>query len=302
MNPRLLTPSISLLIAFEASARNLSFTRAAKEISLTQSAVSRQVQTLEELLGVNLFRRFNRQIALTEAGGMYQREVEAALQRIRNATLQVIAHRTGGDSIHLAALPTFATKWLLPRLNSFYEKHPGIFIHVHSRIGQFDLGLAGIDAVIGVGDGSWNGLSAYHLCDEQLLPVIKPNLPCEAQVQCPADIARHLLLQVASRPDSWHRWFAVNGVPLDRMRSGPQFELTSHLIQAVASGLGVGLIPSFLIREELQSGVLKLALNLPLVSGAAYYLFVPSEKKELPSICAFKDWLLQQKMIDAIDS
>jgi LysR family transcriptional regulator, glycine cleavage system transcriptional activator len=295
MNPRRLTPSMSLLVAFDAAARHLSFTRAAAELSLTQSAISRQVRSLEELLEVPLFRREGRHIVLTDVGAMYHRELVIALQRIRNASLQTIAYRSGGGSFHLAALPTFATKWLMPRLNSFYTEHPGTLVHVHSRIGQFDLGLAGIDVVIGVGDGLWPGLVAHHLRDEHLLPVISPVLARTLPVSKPADLSRHLLLQVAARADVWYRWFDAQNLPRGGMQLGPQFELTSHLIQAVASGIGVGLVPSFLVEDELRSGVLELALDLPLTTGAAYYLWIPQDKMNLPPIAAFRDWLLRIK-------
>src|SRR5476649_939223 len=115
MNSRRLTPSMSCIVAFEASARHLSFTRAAIELSLTQSAVSRQVQILESLLGVDLFRREGRHIVLTEVGSTYLREMTGVLQRVRNASLQAIAYRAGPDSLHLAVSPTFANQWLMPR-------------------------------------------------------------------------------------------------------------------------------------------------------------------------------------------
>ena len=299
MNPRRLTPSMSLLIAFDAAARHLSFTRAAVELSLTQSAVSRQVQALEELLEVPLFRREGRHLVLTDIGKMYQSEVAVGLQRIRNASLQAIAYRGGGGSFHLAVLPTFAAKWLMPRLNGFYAQHPGTLVHVHSRIGRFDIDLAGIDAVIGVGEGPaelvWPGLLAHHLLDETVLPVISPALAQAEPLRTPADLQKHLLLQVTARVDVWHRWFVSQGMTLDGMHLGPQFELTSHLIQAVASGIGVGLVPSFLVEEELRAGVLQLAFDRPLTTGASYYLFVPPAKHKLPPIAAFSQWLLQVK-------
>ncbi|HSI56671.1 MAG TPA: LysR substrate-binding domain-containing protein [Ideonella sp.] len=297
MNPRRLTPSMSLLVAFDAAARHLSFTRAAVELSLTQSAISRQVQSLEALLEVPLFKREGRNIVLTDIGRMYQAELGTALQRIRNASLQAIAYRVGGGSFHLAVLPTFAAKWLMPRLNGFYAQHPGTLVHVHSRIGRFDLELAAIDAVISVGDGIWPGLIAHPLLDETVLPVISPALARAHPLRQPGDLMQHLLLQVAARPDVWHRWCAAQGVPLHSMRLGPQFELTSHLIQAVASGIGVGLLPSFLVEDELRSGVLELAFDLPLATGAGYYLFVPPEKLKLPPIAAFTRWLTQADQV-----
>jgi len=295
MNPRRLTPSMSLLVAFEAAARHLSFTRAAAELSLTQSAVSRQVQALEELLEVPLFRREGRKIALTDTGAMYQREVGGALQRISSASLQAIAYRTGGGSLHLASLPTFAAKWLMPRMNSFYGAHPGILVHMHSRVKEFDLALAGMDAAIGVGDGVRPGLVSYPLIDEVVVPVISPALRKALPMKSPADISQHLLLLVAARPYVWKDWFVSQGLPVNRMRLGPQFELTSHLIQAVASGIGVGLLPAFLVEDELRNGVLETAFDLPLRTGAAYHLFIPPEKLSLRPIMAFRDWLLEQR-------
>lgn len=294
MNPRKLTPSMSVLLAFDASARHLSFTRAAQDLHLTQSAVSRQVQALEDLLGVALFIREQRKISLTGAGATYHREISIGLQRIRNGSLQAIASLSGNGSLHLAALPTFASKWLLPRLNDFYLKHPGILVHVHSRIGQFDLDQAGMDAAISSGDGKWPGLVSHHLMDEILLPVISPNLRREHQIHAPADIAEHLLLVVNTRSNAWFRWFEAQGLPTHRMRLGPQFELTSHLIQAVASGIGVGLLPSFLVQEELQTGALELAFDLPLISGYSYELHVRPEQLILPSVSIFTKWMIKQ--------
>ena len=293
MNPRRLTPSMSLLLAFEASARHLNFTRAAAELSLTQSAVSRHVQTLESLLEVSLFRREGRRLELTEVGTTYRRELEGALQRIRKASLQAIAHRAGGGSLHLAVLPTFASKWLMPRLGSFYAQHPDILVHVHSKIGQFDLELAGMDAAIGVSDGPWPGTEAHRLIDETVLPVISPAMAKTISRNKPATLAKHLLLQVSNRPDVWQRWFMAHELPTSSMRMGPQFELTSHLIQAVASGIGVGLVPSFLVEDELRSGALSLAIDLPLETGMTYYLFLEPHRAALPALATFKEWLLQ---------
>lgn len=160
MNPRRLTPSMSVLVAFEAAARHGSFTKAADELSLTQSAVSRQVQALEALLGVDLFNRDGRRIDLTAAGALYQHELSAALGRIRSATLQTIAFRSQGGTLNLAVLPTFGSKWLLPRMNDFYTQHPDIVVHIHSRIMHADLAsVAGGDARPFLGAGIGGGIT-----------------------------------------------------------------------------------------------------------------------------------------------
>ncbi|WP_291386318.1 MULTISPECIES: LysR substrate-binding domain-containing protein [Achromobacter] len=294
MNPRRLTPSMSLLLAFEASARHLSFTRAATELALTQSAVSRQVQALEDLLEVALFRREKRRIVLTEAGTGYQKELAAALQRIRSASLQAISHRTGRGAFHLAALPTFTAKWLMPRLHRFYARHPGILVHLHSRVTRFDLDLAGIDAVIAVGDGDWPGLVPHRLMNEHVIPVISPDIAARQTIRGPADLVQHVLLQVAARPAVWQRWFESHGLPVRSMRWGAQFELTTHLIQAVASGLGVGLLPTFLVEDELRQGVLAPALDEEFSTGAGYFFLASPDKLAIPAVAAFRDWLLDE--------
>lgn len=147
MNPRTLTPSMSLLLAFEAAARHESYTRAAHELSLTQSAVSRQVQILK-MLGMRLFNREGRKVVLTDVGRMYQRELAEALGQIRSATLQAMAFGSGIHSLRLATLPTFGSKWLLPRLKDFYTAHPGMTVHLHSRIESIDFDTSEIDAAI----------------------------------------------------------------------------------------------------------------------------------------------------------
>lgn len=292
MNPRTLTPSMSLLLAFEASARHQSYTRAAEELSLTQSGVSRQVQALEELLEVRLFLRKGRRIELTDVGRMYMRGVGVAISGLRNATLQAIAYRSGGGILNLAVLPTFGARWLMPRLHSFYAANPNVIVHMHSRIGYFDLETAGVDAVIGVGNDELSGLISHRLLEEELVLVASPGLLAQHPVKSARDLDSLLLLRVATRPNVWQDWFDACNVRLRGSHLGPTFELTSHLIQAVATGIGVGLVPRCLVEEELQSGNLNVPFDVPYSSGLDYYFAYPTHKAELPSIVAFRDWLL----------
>ncbi|OEY66392.1 LysR substrate-binding domain-containing protein [Marinobacter sp. X15-166B] len=294
MNPRRLTPSMSWLIAFEAAAKHLSFTRAAEELSLTQSVVSRHVQSLEALLEVRLFVRDGRQLRLSEAGAMYLREVRSGLQQIRNASRQVSAYRASGGSINLACLPTFAAMWLMPRLSDFYARHPDTLVHIHARIRPFDMELAGMDAVISGGDSVWPGLVTYPLIQDQLVPVISPALLAKVPLQCPADATAHTLLQVATRPDDWSQWFSAHDIPTATMRPGPQFEMTSHLIQAAVAGIGIALVPSCLVEEERHNGSLLIPFQSPANATLNYdYRLYVTPHRELPStVVAFKAWLL----------
>ncbi|SOY93352.1 conserved exported hypothetical protein [Cupriavidus taiwanensis] len=292
MNPRRLTPSMSSLLAFEASARTESFTRAAQQLSLTQSAVSRQVQTLEELLGVSLFHRIGRRVVLTDVGRMYLRELTGPLERIRSATMQAIAFQAGGGTLHLSVLPTFGSKWLLPRLPAFYAAHPEVLVHIHSRT-YLDLDVSGMDAAIVVGDGQWPGVVAYELLAEEMVPIISPRQAKRDKIKTIGELLRYPLLQVVTRPTAWRDWFARHGYTGDALKLGPQFEMTSHLIQAVSAEMGIGLVPKVLIADELKAGTLAVPIKVDSEwSGNAYYLVVSTNRESYPPFALFRDWLL----------
>lgn len=293
MNPRRLTPSMSLLVAFEAAARHCSFTKAAEELALTQSAVSRQVQNLEAQLEIELFRREGRKIELTAAGALYQHELSAALGRIRNATLQTISYKNDGGPLNVAVLPTLGSKWLLPQMHEFYTKHPEILVHIHSRIVREDVRTSALDmnAIICVGSGDWPGFISHQLLAEKLVVVASPDALSGYRSMSPENVAEHTLLNVVSRPGAWLDWFDSHNVDHKSRRVGPSFEMTGHLIQAVSAGIGIGLVPEILVRDELRSGEL-VALFEPIESGRSYYLIYATRYQNLPSLNAFRDWLL----------
>jgi LysR family glycine cleavage system transcriptional activator len=290
MSSTRLTPSMRALLAFEASAKHESFTLAAEELSITQGAISRQVKGLETDLGVDLFLRVGRNVVLTDVGRMYFTELSVALAKVRDATLQAIAYRSDGGSIHLACLPAFGSKWLLPRLPDFYGKHPGVLVHIHSKIGHIDFERSGLDAAITVGDGQWTNGIAHHLADEVLVPIVVPGSDMAKRIRKPRDLLKHLLLEVASRPTAWRDWFAAQGVVATPPR-GPQFELTSHLIQAVIAQLGVGLVPRLFVEDELRNGSLSIPVHGPSPAGRAYYLIVNPRRVNYPPMQAFQNWL-----------
>ncbi|MBS7780885.1 LysR substrate-binding domain-containing protein [Acidovorax sp. CCYZU-2555] len=292
MHYRRLTPSMSLLLVFEAAARHESYTRAAEELALSQSAVSRQIQTLESQLGITLFRRQGRSVKLTELGRRYAAELGAALGRIRAATLQAMSHQEGGGALRLATLPTYGSKWLLPRLHDFYRSHPGVTVHIHSRIGPIDFNAEEIDAAITVGTDDWADLRAHCLHNEFLVAIASPEaLACKPAT--PEWIASQTLLTVASNQKGWAQWFSHYGLDHRQMKIGPSFELTSHLVQAVRAGMGVGLVPRALIDEEERRGQV-LEVGAPIVSERSYYLVYPERNETLPALAAFRSWLLAQ--------
>ena len=292
MNARHLTPSMSLLLVFESAARHESYTRAAEDLSLSQSAISKQVQALESHLGLQLFRREGRSVRLTDAGRRYYVELTHALGSIRSATLQAMSHQSGSSTLRLATLPTFGSKWLLPRIHEFYTANSGITIHLHSRIGDLNFDQGDLDAAITVGTGYWPDCAAHPLLNEQLVAIINPDAAKHSDVT-PEWLGKQTLLTINSNPQAWADWFSHFDLPHTQMRMGPSFELTSHLIQAVRAGIGAGLVPRALILDELQRGELQ-TVGPALISPRSYYLVYPNRNASLPSLMAFREWLLQQ--------
>jgi LysR family glycine cleavage system transcriptional activator len=292
-SPRSLIPSLGALQAFEAAARHGSFTRAAEELSLTQGAVSRQVAVLEDMLGVALFERVRQRVSLTEAGSAYAQEVRESLSRIASATLATMTLRGAGGTLALAILPTFGTRWLIPRLPEFFQRHPEITINFATRIRPFDFGREGLDAAIHFGDPVWPGAQMHRLMGETIVPVASPALLEREAIGEPADVLRVPLLHQSTRPRAWAEWLEAQGVDPRRSIMGPVFEQFVMVAQAAVAGLGMAIVPRFLVEEELRSGQLAVAFDRPVESRQAYWLVYPEEKRDRAPVRAFRDWLLE---------
>ncbi len=286
-------PSTAALVAFESAARHQSFTKAADELALTQSAVCRQIAGLEEFLGIELFRRSRRGVKLTEAGLAYSRKVAAQLDAVERDTLAAMGQQ-GAQGLELAVVPTFATQWLVPRLKEFQRLHPEVTVHLTNRTRPFLFADTSFDAAIYFGDGDWSGTEAHYLMPEEPLPVCSPELLSERTQFAAAELANLPLLQQSTRPYAWRQWFAAQGLNVPRDMSGPRYELFSMLAQAAMHGMGVALIPPFLIQRELDAGLLVPAHPAALLSSdRAYRLMIPERKVESAALRAFRDWLLQ---------
>lgn len=286
-------PSTAALVAFESAARHQSFTKAADELALTQSAVCRQIAGLEEFLGIELFRRSRRGVKLTEAGLAYSRKVAAQLDAVERDTLAAMGQQ-GAQGLELAVVPTFATQWLVPRLKEFQRLHPEVTVHLTNRTRPFLFADTSFDAAIYFGDGDWSGTEAHYLMPEEPLPVCSPELLGERTQFAAAELASLPLLQQSTRPYAWRQWFAAQGLNVPRDMSGPRYELFSMLAQAAMHGMGVALIPPFLIQRELDAGLLVPAHPAALLSSdKAYRLMIPERKVESAALRAFRDWLLQ---------
>lgn len=286
-------PSTAALISFEAAARHESFTKAAEELSLTQSAICRQIGSLEEFLNVELFRRSRRGVKLTEAGLSYSRRIAAQLDAVERDTLSVMGHQ-GTNVIELAVVPTFGTQWLLPRLKDFQQQHPEATINLTNRTRPFLFADTEFDAAIYFGDADWPGTQHHRLMSENPMPVCSPAL-MGTHKQLSAEQLSHMpLLQQTTRPYAWRQWFSSMDLNVSRDMTGPRYELFSMLAQAATHDMGVALIPPFLIQRELAENRLVLANTNALSSLKAYYLMIPERKVESASLKAFRDWLVQQ--------
>ena len=287
-------PSLQALEAFEASARQRSFTRAAAELHVTQGAVSRQVQGLEAQVGLPLFHRIRQRIVLTPAGEAYLAKVRPALDRLEAATLELQAFKGAGGVLNLAILPTFGTKWLIPRIPAFSAKHPEVLVNFTTRIQAFDFEEEpDLDAAIHYGEGHWPGALVDPLMEERVIAVCAPHLA--GDLRQPADVAGHTLLQLINRPQGWEEWLAAASAPGVDGRRGPRFESHLMVIQAALAGLGLAVLPDFLVVDELAAGRLVEPFpGLAAKSRRAYWLAYPERNKELPALTAFRAWLMKE--------
>lgn len=289
------TPPTAALQAFEACARHLSVSRAAEELHLTQSAVSRQLAGLEALLGVRLFLRVRQRLVLTAAAAAYAPQLRAALARIEAATLEVMAHQGAGGTLTLAVQPTFGTRWLMPRLPAFLAAHRRIVVNFHNyttRPTPLDFAAEDVDAAIMLEESARPGIATHRLIADSRVPVCAPALA--AGLSRPADLARQTLLQHSTRPRGWADWFAMMGLDgIDGFR-GPRFHHHAMVAEAAAQGMGVALMPRFLVGEEIARGRLLVPFDQALDSGEHYVLAYPEASADLPALRLFRDWLIVQ--------
>lgn len=287
-------PSTAALSAFETAARHQSFTKAADELSVTQSAICRQIASLEEFLGVKLFRRDRRGVSLTEAGIVYSRKVASRLDEVERDTLELMAKGGLGGTLELAVVPTFATKWLLPRLPMFIKEYPDVTVNLTTQTRPFLFEETEFDAAIHAGTGTWPGTEGLFLMRESLIAVCSPSLITPRTKLGVRDWQRYPLLQQSTRPYAWREWFASRGMAIEGDMSGPRYELFSMLANAAIHAIGIALIPRLLVDEELQRGVLIQVANHDYLSARSYHLIYPELKSDKPSLAVFRTWIESQ--------
>ncbi len=291
-------PPLNAIRAFEAAARHLSFTKAAKELFVTQAAVSHQIKALETALGVQLFRRFNRRLMLTDAGQAYLPPLREALDGIAAATERLRAAEETG-ALKVSVLPSFAAKWLLPRLSRFRERHPEFDVQVSANSALVDFARDQVDIAIRYGFGRYPDHEVEFFMGDRIFPVCSPRLLAEGPpLQEPRDLRHHTLLHdadaLATESESWRVWLEAAGVADVDASRGPGFSDSSMLLQAAIDGQGVALGRSALAALDLEAGRLVQPFGPSIPSNLNYFIVTPQGGGERPKARLFHDWLLEE--------
>ena len=279
---------MNALRAFEAAARHLNFTRAAIELCVSQGAVSHQVAALEKRLGAPLFRRLPRGLALTDEGVALVPVVADAFDRV-GATLDRFAGGRYREVLNLGVVGTFATGWLMERLDRFARHHPEIDLRIMTNNNRVDLAGEGLDLAVKFGDGAWHGAHAEAIMAAPLTPLCAPALA--ERLTTPAALAQEVLLR-SYRADEWPRWFDAAGAPCPRLR-GPVFDSSVASVAAAAAGFGVALAPAAMFARELAAERLVRPFAHEIDTGR-YWLIRPHSRADTPAMAAFRTWLLNE--------
>ncbi|CAJ92626.1 Transcriptional regulator, LysR-family [Cupriavidus necator] len=285
-------PSTIALAVFEAAARQGSFARAASEVCLTESAVSRQIATLETYLGVKLFTRVRKQVVLNDAGRLYLKNIARNLAEIEAHTSALMAHKGVGGVLELAVIPTFANRWLLPRLRDFRERHPDIILNLSERPLPFSFDETNFDAALNFEHPAWTNVVRVDLFDEELVPIVSPRYFDTQLLGAPADLAELPLLHKSTRPEAWRHWFAMAAVADFTPVSSMHFELYGMVIEAARAGLGAGLVPRMYVQDEIERNDLVVPFDLSLKHEKRYCLVYPERKKDSALVQLFRDWVV----------
>ena len=291
---RRLHPSIATLMAFDAVAKTENFTQAAQKLNLTQSAVSRQISALEEQLGCKLFDRNSRNVALTPIGRAYAVDISQALKLIQSAS-QKIVNENNETRLNLGILPTFGTRWLMPRIPRFVDLNPEITVSFTSHIGEVDFSKSDLDAAIIHGEPVSKDIEYTFLIHETVVPVASNTLISNARDVTAFDISNLPLLHIHSRPAAWANWFHAQGYPPPR-HGGAIFEHFSSLSQACIGGMGIALMPKFLIKQELEDGDLKIVGD-SWQDETAYYFAQPKTPQKSTTAAIFRNWLKEDMQL-----
>lgn len=285
-------PTIQELLAFDAVLRYRSVSQAAQALCITASAVSKQLAGLEAFVGVALLQKSGRNLQPTRDGLAYWHQVADGLRRIETATFSLRSGQAGGGVLNLASVPTFLTKWLVPRLMDLRRQHPGITLSFARHLSAGESLAPGTDAAIRYGSGDWPGAVSEYIAGRDFVLVAAPGLLAAAPLAAPGQLAGHTLLHHEEAEGAWRQWAAQHGAGHLPLLSGPRFAQYSALIQAACSGLGAGLVPRVLVEDELARGALCIPCGSAVAIDQGHYLCYPADRLDHPVFQAFRGWIL----------
>ena len=291
---RSLVPDIVTLQAFECAARHGNFSRAAEELNLTQSAISRQIADLEKQTGLKLFERIRQRVILSEAGRRLLPEVRDLLSRSERLMIDAAAAGRMRATLKVATLPTFGAKWLVPRLGRFLARCPDVSLTIESRSKPFSFMEDSFDLAIHYGLPVWAGGTPVFLCDETVIPAASAELAKQYRIDGGPDFTQMPLLHLTTRPKLWSDFSRLQELGIENAYHGLRFDQFSMMVSAAISGLGAALLPTYLIEEELRSGLLTPLLPTTMRTENAYYVVRPEEKQSHPVAEEFQSWLLSE--------
>jgi LysR family glycine cleavage system transcriptional activator len=288
-------PPMQALRAFEAAAHAQSLTKAAQALNLTHGAISHQIKSLERALGVRLVERAGRGIRLTDEGERFAQRVRAAFVELA-AAVNEIAAQANPRQLRVSVVPSFAARWLLPRVGRFYAAHPDLDLDVRASMTFVDFQRDDADLAIRYGDGNWPDVRVEHLLDDRFFPVCSPRLANGHLPARPADLARHTLLR--SEGEYWRQWFEAAGLDWPEPARGPIYNDSAHVMQAAVEGQGIALARSSLLGNDIRNGVLVRLFDIEVPAPRRYYLVYPSRMANSSKLALFRQWLHDEIAIE----
>ncbi|WP_108659970.1 LysR family transcriptional regulator [Acuticoccus kandeliae] len=284
-------PPVSALRAFLFSAQYRSFSKAADELGMTQSGVSRAIKGIEDLAGATLFERTGHGLVLTEQGRVYYDDVQAIIDDLGAATLRLSTFADADETLSIATLPSLGGRWLAPRLHRFMAQYPRIEVRITAQIGHFDLAASGLDGVIHYGNDIWPDSLSEFLMDEVIVPAAIPRILPQYTAPSGLLLRDLTLIQHLHRPTAWRDWFRAAGIDHPRPMAGPRFEQYLMGLEAALSGMGAIMMPPFMMLSELADNRLILLDRAAVRSPWGYHLIYPKSRRTKPALLRFRRWL-----------
>ena len=283
-------PSTMSLRCFEASARYLSFTKAAQVMHMTQSAISKQVAHLEESLNIQLFDRSLQRLQLTPIGTLFLKETQTILNQIEISVLNILAHRNESDTLSIAVHPTLCSRWLIPTLKGFSDINPHIHLEFQEQISSSDIDISQVDIAFLYGDGIWRDMNSTKLFEERCIAVCSPEL-ISAPLNRIEDFQQHTLIQSRARPRVWDEFFQAQDFSHDNSFVGPRFDTFSACVHSAIIKSGIALVPKMFVKKELESGELIQIWPYEMLTNRSYYMVYPTSMSQTPKVLAITQWI-----------